>query len=89
MLDMQIVENFSGRKILIEDAHVNVREVLNAFDKVLGQEDYLVVEDSDSKQEIIEQFVSGVGGKYLVDQFYVDFFGTNITCSTNSIFKVC
>ena len=81
-------EFFLGKKILIEDAHVNVKNVLTTFDNVLSKDDYLIIEDSDSKQEIIRDFAGEREPKYKLDQFFLDFFGTNITCSKNSIFKV-
>ena len=42
--------------MVIEDAHVNVKNVLNLFDNVLSAGDYLIVEDSDDKQEAIRNF---------------------------------
>jgi tetratricopeptide (TPR) repeat protein/cephalosporin hydroxylase len=81
-------ENFVGKKIIIEDAHVNLEKVLNLFDTILKQGDYLIVEDSGEKKTIIKDFVTKKDDKYRLDQFYLDFFGTNITCSQNSIFKI-
>ena len=81
-------EMFAGRKLLIEDAHVNLKNVLNLFDNILSKDDYLIIEDSGSKQEVIGDFAGEKEPKYKLDQFYLDFFGTNITCSKNSIFKV-
>ena len=81
-------ESFLGGKLLIEDAHVNLKSVLNLFDNILSKDDYLIVEDSDAKQEIIRDFTDEKGTKYKLDQFFLDFFGTNMTCSKNSIFKV-
>ena len=83
-----LVELLSGRKLLIEDAHVNLKNVLNLFDNILSKDDYLIIEDSGSKQEIIGDFAGEKEPKYKLDQFYLDFFGTNITCSKNAIFKV-
>ena len=85
---LKIYPFFLGKKILIEDAHVNVKNVLTTFDNVLSKDDYLIIEDSDSKQEIIRDFAGKREPKYKLDQFFLDFFGTNITCSKNSIFKV-
>jgi len=48
----------------------------------------LIVEDSDSKQKHIEEFTKKEPQKFMVDQYYLDFFGTNMTCSIDSIFKV-
>ena len=81
-------EFFIGGKLLIEDAHVNVRNVLDLFDNFLSKDDYLIVEDSDAKQEIIRDFAVEKEPKYKLDQFFLDFFGTNITCSMNAIFRV-
>ena len=81
-------ENFVGSKLIIEDAHFNLNNVLTAFDNILEKGDYLVVEDSQDKQGIIKDFINGKDCKYKLDQYYLDFFGTNITCSSNSIFKV-
>jgi tetratricopeptide (TPR) repeat protein/cephalosporin hydroxylase len=81
-------EFFLGGKLLIEDAHVNLKNVLDLFDNILSKDDYLIVEDSDAKQEIIRDFAGEKEPKYKLDQFFLDFFGTNITCSKNSIFKV-
>ena len=81
-------EFFLGKKLLIEDAHVNLDNVLNLFDNILIKDDYLIVEDSDAKQEILRDFAIEKEPKYKLDQFFFDFFGKNITCSRNSIFKV-
>ena len=80
-------ELFKGKKIIIEDAHVNIKEVLNLFDTILRKNDYLIIEDSNIKQEIISHFLIEKEVKYKLDQFFLDFFGTNVTCCTNSIFK--
>ena len=79
---------FSGKKLLIEDAHVNLTNILNVFDSILERDDYLIVEDSDNKQEIIRDFALKKEPRYRLDRFFLDFFGTNITSSKNSIFKV-
>jgi len=76
-----------GKKILIEDAHVNILKVLNFFDKYLNKNDYLIIEDSAFKDEPIKEFIQKKEHKYKSDQFFLDFFGTNITCCVNSIFK--
>ena len=48
--------SLSEAKLLIEDAHVNLENILNLFDNILSKDDYLIVEDSDDKQEIIRDF---------------------------------
>ena len=73
---------------MIEDAHVNVLSVLHTVNKFLNSGDYLIIEDSNSKQTHIEEFTEKKPKKFMVDQYYLDFFGTNMTCSIDSIFKV-
>jgi cephalosporin hydroxylase len=80
-------EFFNKKKIIIEDAHVNLEELLNLFDHVLKKDDYLMIEDSANKQDIISHFSIEKDPKYKLDQFFLDFFGTNMTCCINSIFK--
>ena len=80
-------EFFNKKKIIIEDAHVNLQELLNLFDTILRKDDYLIIEDSVQKQDIISHFSIEKEPKYKLDQFFLDFFGTNVTCCINSIFK--
>ncbi len=75
-------------KLIIEDAHVNIVEVLENLDKLTNNGDYLIIEDSETKQDKIEYFLKDKSKKYKVDQFYLDFFGMNMTCSIDSIFRV-
>ena len=77
-----------GKKLVIEDAHVNVKEVLLETDLRLKKDDYLIVEDSEGKQSEIVDFISNAKNTYKVDNFYLDFFGRNVTCCVDSIFKV-
>ena len=61
--------------------------LLDLVDAILKKDDYLVIEDSDLKQNIIYHFTKEKEHKYKLDQFFLDFFGTNITSCFNSIFK--
>ena len=81
-------ELFKGKKILIEDAHVNLKNILNLFDTILKEDDYLMIEDSDKKHDVISKFLIERESKYRLDQFFLDFFGRNVTCCSNSIFKI-
>ena len=65
-----------------------MKNVLQLFDKILECGDYLIVEDSTRKQQVIGKFLEESNDKYRVDQFFLDFFGPNVTCSKNSIFKI-
>ncbi|ODB35889.1 hypothetical protein BB427_16205 [Pseudoalteromonas sp. BMB] len=73
--------------LVIEDAHVNVTNVLSYFARYMSSNDYLVVEDSGCKQEGVAEFLSDKAEKFVVDTKYCDFFGRNMTCSHNSILK--
>ena len=72
--------------LVVEDAHYNVGAVLEHFHSFLTPGDYLVVEDSDVKREIIRTFIAAHPGGYLVDTRFTDYFGRNATCAANSIF---
>ncbi len=79
-----------GKKLVIEDAHVNVKEVLLETDLRLNKGDYLIVEDTeeDFKHPEIVDFLSNAKNTYKTDNYYLDFFGRNTTCCADSIFKV-
>ena len=85
--NLQLFSDLKGKKIILEDAHVNILNILNFFDNILNKEDYLIVEDSENKQKEINTFMQNKTQKYKLDQFYLDFFGTNITSCINSIFR--
>jgi cephalosporin hydroxylase len=87
-IDFPENENWVGSKLIIEDAHANVPEVLNKIDNKVTKEDYLIIEDSDGKQKDLFNFVNNAKNKYLTDQHYLDLFGRNGTSATNSIFKI-
>ncbi len=72
--------------LVVEDAHANVPGVLACFHQLLRPGDYLIVEDSASKQQDIAEFLRRVPDDYLVDTRYTDFFGRNATCAQDSIF---
>ena len=82
--DMQ----WPGKKLVIEDAHVNVKSVLLKTDLRLKKGDYLIVEDSGVKQSEIIDFLYNAKNTYKTDNYYLDFFGRNTSCCVDSIFKV-
>jgi cephalosporin hydroxylase len=73
--------------LLIEDAHVNLLNVLEYFDPHIIKGDYVVVEDTcdQKKYRTLEQFMQRHGMRYRVDTHYVDNFGYNNTWNWNSI----
>jgi cephalosporin hydroxylase len=72
--------------LVLEDAHVNVHDVLVHMDGFLTQGDYLFVEDSRIKVRELTDFLAQREHRYKVDARYTDFFGRNATCAANSIF---
>jgi cephalosporin hydroxylase len=86
-LDAQMLNQLPHPWLVIEDAHANVLGVLNYLHQFLQQGDYLNIEDSTPKQEEIAAFLEDKKGSYMVDTLYVDFFGRNLTCSWDSIFR--
>ena len=88
-LGIPLDKDFNGKKkIIIEDAHVNLLNVLGEVDKMLNKNDYLIIEDSAKKQQCISEFMRISKNNYSADQFFLDFFGMNSTCCIDSIFKV-
>jgi cephalosporin hydroxylase len=81
-------ERFTGPILVSEDAHVNVRNVLLEVDSILSTGDYLIVEDSTTKQKDISEFLDLTNKTYQIDRYYLDFFGKNGSSSIDSIFKV-
>jgi cephalosporin hydroxylase len=72
--------------LVIEDAHVNVHDVLDHIGGYLVSGDYLIVEDSGAKRADLDRLLQGRDAQYCVDTRYTDFFGRNATCAENSIF---
>jgi cephalosporin hydroxylase len=72
--------------LVLEDAHVNVHDVLAHMDRFLAPGDYLFVEDSRIKTKELTRFLAQRAQRYNVDTRYTDFFGRNATCAANSIF---
>ena len=86
--DFPVLKKDNVRKMVIEDAHVNIENVLLETDKFLNTGDYLIVEDSVGKVSDIELFLSKANNNYMVDNYYTDFFGRNSSSAIDSIFVV-
>ncbi|MGH1386747.1 CmcI family methyltransferase [Kordia sp.] len=87
VMKTKILEKMPHPWLIVEDAHVNVYGVLQHFHSLMKEGDYLIVEDSESKQDEIDRFLKDTDESYLVDAEYCDFFGHNVTCSFDSIFR--
>jgi cephalosporin hydroxylase len=80
-------ENLQHPVLVIEDAHENIKEVLEYFDNILKKGDYLVVEDTleNEKYSIVADFIKDK--PYLVDATYCDMWSFNYSYNLNSIFQ--
>ncbi len=70
--------------LVIEDAHVNIAEVLSTVHGLLEPGDYFVVEDSITKRGELLDLVTAHPGRYALDTHYCDLFGENSTCAMDS-----
>jgi len=70
--------------LLVEDFHGELSGFFEHIDSILQAGDYLVIEDSNPKQNAIAQTIASLS--YAVDTKYTDFFGINCTSAINSIF---
>ena len=84
----QTFENLPHPWLFIEDAHVNVDEVLKYFTGFSRPGDYFYIEDTALKQPEIEKWIKTNGKNFLLDTKYLDFFGPNNCCAANGIFKL-
>ncbi|MCM3268657.1 CmcI family methyltransferase [Paenibacillus elgii] len=75
---------YSHPWLIIEDVHINTLGVLKLMSGLMCSGDYLVIEDSMSKQEDIKKWAE-VRNNFVVDTYYTDFFGINATSAVNSI----
>jgi cephalosporin hydroxylase len=86
LFDPDLLRSAPHPWLVVEDAHHNVEAVLEHFHQFLAPDDYLVVEDSDVKRQVLRKFLRAHPGNYLVDTRFTDFFGRNATCAADSIF---
>jgi cephalosporin hydroxylase len=87
LFDHDLLRSAARPWLVLEDAHVNVHDVLAHMDGFLAPGDYLFVEDSRIKTQDLVRFLASRQQHYQVDTRYTDFFGRNATCAANSIFK--
>jgi cephalosporin hydroxylase len=72
--------------LVIEDAHEGVAGMLELLHPWLTKGDYLIIEDSRGKQDIIAASAFATRETFAVDTRYLDLFGTNVTSCCDSIF---
>ncbi|MBY6382360.1 hypothetical protein HG717_00205 [Rhodococcus erythropolis] len=72
--------------LIIEDAHVNIGDVLEHLDRFTQPRDYVIVEDVEA-ESTLGPFLAARPGRYQVDTRFTDFFGHNATCAPDQIFR--
>lgn len=87
--DVEVLASLPHPWLLIEDAHVNVYGQLDFFDRFLGPEDYVIVEDTQWPEfySDLKRFLVDRDGEYLVDTRYTDLFGYNVTWHLNGYLR--
>ena len=79
--------------LFIEDAHVNINGVLEFINPIIKKGDYVIVEDTMERIALegvyadLTKFMQNHDKDYLVDSFYTDMFGYNVTWHWNGIFR--
>lgn len=72
--------------LVIDDAHVKIFSIFSYLNRFLASGDYYVIEDNpmNADKEIIDglQLVEQSG--FLIDTYYTDAFGANLTCAPNA-----
>ena len=69
--------------LIVEDAHVNVNEIITYFEKHMHTGDYLIIEDSWGKKGSTLR----IPNTLQVDAYYCDYFGINATSAMNTILR--
>ena len=76
-------ENLLHPWLIVEDAHVNVNEVITYFEQHMHTGDYLIIEDSWGKKGSKLE----IPNTLQVDAYYCDYFGLNATSAMNTILR--
>jgi len=88
-LERALFEKSPHPWLVVDDAHVNLRAVVEFVAQFMQRGDYYVWEDvflPDSRNEELISDMAALAKKFnlLVDVKYADAFGANVTCSPNS-----
>lgn len=88
-LDKNLLMKLPHPWLVIDDAHVQVFSIFSYLSQLLMSGDYYVVEDVISmlSRAVFDglQLVEQAG--FLVDTYYTDAFGINVTCAPNAWFR--
>ncbi|MFK4496053.1 cephalosporin hydroxylase [Bradyrhizobium japonicum] len=88
-LDKKLLMKLPHPWLVIDDAHVQVFSIFSCLSPLLMSGDYYVIEDVMEMldKEVFDglQLVEQAG--FLVDTYYTDAFGINVTCAPNAWFR--
>ncbi|MBP0116050.1 CmcI family methyltransferase [Bradyrhizobium vignae] len=85
-LDKGLLTRLPHPWLVIDDAHVQVFSIFSYLSDLLISGDYYVIEDVtvDANREIIDGLQLAEQSGFLVDTYYTDAFGINLTCAPNA-----
>jgi cephalosporin hydroxylase len=90
-LPAQELATFPHPWLIVEDCHQEVPLIVRHLHPHMVSGDYLIIEDIATSEkgsfEILQAIQSLPPGSLMVDTFYTDMFGHNITCAPDSIFR--
>ncbi|UFW51200.1 MULTISPECIES: CmcI family methyltransferase [Bradyrhizobium] len=72
--------------LVVDDAHVQVFSIFSYLSRFLVSGDYYVIEDDPMKadKETIDGLLLVEKNGFLIDTYYTDAFGSNLTCAPNA-----
>ncbi|MES0174035.1 CmcI family methyltransferase [Mesorhizobium sp. M0006] len=72
--------------LVVDDAHVQIFSIFTYLNNFMTQGDYYVIEDNPVQvnKEIIDGFQMIEESGFLIDTYYTDAFGINVTCAPNA-----
>lgn len=77
--------------LIVEDCHQEIPLIVGHLEPLMSSGDYLVIEDlpmsARGSFEVRKALTSIPKGTLMVDTFYTDLFGRNLTCAPDAIFR--
>jgi cephalosporin hydroxylase len=91
LLPAQRLRDLPHPWLIVEDCHNHVPLIVSHLQPLMASGDYLVIEDigvnSEGSAQIEAALQNVPKGNLMVDTFYTDLFGRNLTCSPDAIFR--
>ncbi|MET4296207.1 cephalosporin hydroxylase [Bradyrhizobium sp. LB8.2] len=85
-LDKRLLMQLPHPWLVVDDAHVQVFSIFSYLKEFLASGDYYVIEDVpiEANKEVIDGLQMMEQSGFLVDTYYTDAFGVNLTCAPNA-----